>query len=234
MTPDNEKKKVEITASLMCINWLNAGAELKILEENGIDSLHWDIIDGTFIPDFTMGSSIIGTFRDASILPSNFHLMVLEPNRLFNAFPTRPNDVFIIHQECSRNLHRDLVALRRMGLRPGVAISPGTSLESLEYVIEEADVVVILTVDPGYKGQPLISQMIRKIERCRDMIQGLKIPTQIQVDGHVSPDHIADFVAAGGDILVGGSTGLFRKDTDLKTNIQIMREEIAKGLERRG
>ena len=113
--PEAPSHAVEISASIMCINWLAAGADLKALEDGGVDYLHWDIIDGHFAPDFSMGSSLINTFREHSQLPSDYHLMVLEPSRLFKSFQINPGDIFTIHQECCRNLHRDLVALRRMG-----------------------------------------------------------------------------------------------------------------------
>src|SRR5687767_5709570 len=110
-------KKVEVSASIMCINWLNVGADLKVLDEQGLDYLHWDIIDGRFAPDFAMGSSIINKLRPHSRLRSDYHLMVEEPSRLFDTYQTNPGDIFTIHQECCRNLHRDLVSIRRKGCR---------------------------------------------------------------------------------------------------------------------
>ena len=100
-----------------------------------IDYLHWDIVDGRFAPDFTMGSSIIDTFRAVTKIPSDYHLMVVEPSSILENFSVSPNDIFTIHQECSRNLHRDLVRIRRMGARVGVAITPGTALETLDYIL---------------------------------------------------------------------------------------------------
>ena len=126
---------IELSASLMCLDWLNAGQQLSQLEENGIDYLHLDIIDGNFAPDFTMGSSIIDVFRDHSSLPSDYHLMVEEPSRIFDSFSVSPNDNYTIHQESSRNLHRNLVSIRKMGARVGLALSPGTPLTALEYII---------------------------------------------------------------------------------------------------
>ena len=225
---------VEISASMMCINWLNAKEDLLALKDGGINYLHWDILDGEFVPDFTMGSSIIAPFRDFMKIQSDFHLMVEEPNRLFNSFPVEKGDVFTIHQECSRNLHRDLVAIRRLGRRAGVAISPGTPLETLEYVIEDADVVLLLMVDPGYKGQKLVPQTLRKIEKLKQTISDLKLDVKIEVDGNVNSEFIPEMVAAGADILVGGSSGLFRKDIGIVDSIKKLRESIEIGLERRG
>src|SRR3990167_312069 len=144
-------KGITLSASLMCIDWLNAGAQLKALENSKIDYLHIDVIDGNFAPDFTMGSSIINVFRENTKLPFDHHLMIEEPSRLFSAFQVKPDDIYTIHQEASRNLHRDLVNIRRMGAKVGIALSPGTPLEALEYVIEDANVILLMTVDPGYK-----------------------------------------------------------------------------------
>ena len=152
----SKRKKISISASIMCINWLNAGQQLALLQQHGIDFLHWDIIDGWFAPDLCLGSSIIDTFRDQSTLPSDYHLMVEEPSRLFDTFQITPGDIFTIHQECCRNLHRDIITLRRKGARVWVAICPGTSLEALEYVIEDIDLILLMTVNPGFKGQKLV------------------------------------------------------------------------------
>ena len=230
---NNPFKKVEISASIMCIDWLHAGEQLKILEEQEIDYLHWDVIDGRFAPDFTMGSSIINKFRENTNRPSDYHLMVEEPSKLFDFFKITPGDIFTIHQECCRNLHRDLVNLRRKGARVGVALNPGTSLEVLDYIIEDIDVILVMSVNPGFMGQELVPQTIGKIEKIRERIDEMKLDIKISVDGNVSYENIPNMVAAGADILVGGSSGLFRNDIDLENSIKRLHECIQEGLENR-
>ena len=139
-----KQNTVAISASMMCIDWLQAKVQLDLLEKMDIDYLHWDVVDGRFAPDFTMGSSIIDTFRAVTKIPSDYHLMVEEPSSIFDNFSVSPNDTFTIHQECCRNLHRDLVKIRRMGAKVGVAINPGTALEALDYILEEVDLVIII------------------------------------------------------------------------------------------
>jgi ribulose-phosphate 3-epimerase len=226
------RKKVEISASIMCIDWLDAGRQLRILDEQNIDYLHFDVIDGRFAPDFTMGSSIINRFRANSRLPSDYHLMVDEPNRLFPAFQVQEGDTFTIHQECCRNLHRDLVTVRRMGAKVGVAICPGTPIDALEYVIEDVDVVLVMTVNPGYMGGQLVPQTLRKVEKLRQLIGDMKLDIRIAVDGNVNYENVPNMVAAGADILVGGSSGLFRSDMSLEDAIARLRDCIELGLER--
>ena len=226
-----KKRKIEISASLMCIDWLDAGRQLRILEEEQIDYLHLDVIDGSFAPDFTMGSSIINRFRENSRLPSDYHLMVEEPSRLFDAFEISPGDIFSIHQECCRNLHRDLVRLRRKGAQVGVAICPGTSLQVLDYIIEDVDHVLVMTVNPGFMGQRLVPQTLRKVEQLRKLIQDLGLNIKIAVDGNVNYENVPLMVQAGADMLVGGSSGLFRNDMPLKDAIARLRDAIEEGLQ---
>ena len=214
----------------MCIDWLNAGAQLATLEREGIDWLHWDVIDGRFAPDFTMGSSIIKRFRQASKLPSDYHLMVEEPSRLFDAFDISPGDTFTIHQECCRNLHRDLVTLRRKGAKVGVAMCPATPLEVLDYVIEDIDYVLVMTVNPGYMGQALVPQTLRKITKLKEMIGRMNLDIRIGVDGNVNFENIPKMVAAGADRLIAGSSGLFRSDMPLEESLKRMRDAIDEGL----
>jgi len=230
---DNKKQQVEISASIMCIDWLHAGNQLKILEEQQVDYLHWDVIDGRFAPDFTMGSSIINKFRENSNQTSDYHLMVEEPSQLFDYFNITPGDIFTIHQECCRNLHRDLVNLRRRGARVGVALNPGTSLEVLDYIIEDVDVILVMSVNPGFMGQKLVPQTLRKIEKLRERINDMHLDIKISVDGNVNYENIPDMVSAGADILVGGSSGLFRNDINLEDAIKHLRDRIQQGIDKR-
>jgi len=222
-----------LSASVMCVDWLNAGEQLRQIEGNGIDYLHFDIIDGNFAPDFTMGSSIIDVFRENSSLPSDYHLMVEEPSRMFESFSISKNDNYTIHQESSRNLHRNLVSIRRMGAKVGVALSPATPLTSLEYIIEDIDLVLIMTVNPGYKGQPLVPQAIRKIEDLKKMIYDLELDVKISVDGNVNSNTIPGMVSAGADILVLGSSSLFRKDIPIPEAISKVHAAIDSGIQGR-
>mgnify|MGYP004000309363 FL=1 len=228
--PFNE---VQISASIMCIDWLHAARQLKILEEQKVDYLHWDVIDGRFAPDFTMGSSIINKFREGSNIQSDYHLMVEEPSSIFDSFSVTSGDIFTIHQECCRNLHRDILKLRHKGARVGVALNPGTSLEVLDYIIEDIDVILVMSVNPGFMGQALVPQAIRKIEKIKQRINDLKLDIKISVDGNVNYENIPTMVSAGVDVLVGGSSGLFRNDMDLESSIKRLRECIQIGVEGR-
>jgi len=223
-------RQIEISASMMCVEWTQVGVQLKVLEKERIDYLHWDIIDGRFAPDFTMGSSIVNSVRKHTSLKSDYHLMVEEPGQLFDTYEIGLNDIFTVHQECCRNLHRDLIRLRRKGARVGVAICPATPLETLDYVLEDIDVVVVMTVNPGFMGQKLVPQTLRKIEKLRKTVDDLRLNIKISIDGNVSFDNVPQMVAAGADILIAGSSGLFRSDMPLEDSIRRLRDAIAEGL----
>lgn len=226
-------KNIEISASLMCIDWMHAGIQLKELELSDVDYLHLDIIDGVFAPDFTMGSSIINCFREATKLKLDYHLMVEEPSRLYEAFKFGGDDYFTIHQECSRNLHRDLVKIRQIGGKAGVALSPGTPLEALEYIIEDVDMVLLMAVNPGFKGQPLVPQVLRKIDKLRQMIDIAGLDVRISVDGNVNADTVPEMVSAGADILVLGSSGLFKGNESITDSLGAIKDAIDTGLKTR-
>lgn len=226
-------KGIELSASVMCIDWLNVGSQLQDLERLGIDYLHYDVIDGVFAPDFTMGSSVINVVRSATSIPSDYHLMVNEPGRLHGSFEVSKGEYYTIHQESCRNLHRELVRIKNSGAKAGVALSPATPLTVLDYIIEDIDLVVVMTVNPGYLGQPLVPQAIKKIEHLKKMISEMGLPVKISVDGNVNPKTISDMVFAGADILVLGSSGLFSKTQTLDKSLENVKNAIDVGLNMR-
>ena len=222
-------KNIKLSASLMCADWLDLKNQLKDLEDNSIDYIHYDVIDGIYAPDFTMGSSIIDTVKSATKLPGHYHLMVEEPMRIFDRFKLNSNDIFTIHQETSKNLHRDLISVKEKA-KVAVAISPATSLEHLEYIVEELDNVLILTVNPGFKSQKMIPQVVRKIDNLKNLLVKMNLKTTITVDGNVNKETIPDFIKAGSDVLVLGSSGLFKKDISIKKAVEEIKESIDKVL----
>lgn len=230
---DNIKNNVKISASLMCIDWLNAKKEIDILYNENIDLLHVDVIDGRYAPDYTMGTSIINCFRDSFHRPFDYHLMVEEPSRIFDTFDIREGDRFCIHQECCRNLHRDLITLRNIGAKVGVALSPATPINVLDYILEDVDYVIIMTVNPGFKGGNLVPQAIQKIKDLKDVIKERGLNVEVSADGNVSLANIPSMVANGADILVSGSSGMFIKNEKLENSIKYFREAISEGLNER-
>lgn len=199
----------QILPSIMCIDWLNAKTDLDKIASY-VDYFHWDVLDGHFAPDFTMGSSIINTIREEYPNKGDFHLMINEPSRLFNAFNFNEGDRVCIHAECSKNLLGDILKLKEIGISPGVALSPATPLSKLEYIVEEIDRVLILTVNPGYHSQPLIKEAIGKIKNMHNFLKDSgQVHIKIIADGNVNTKTIPDMYKNGAREFVLGKSGLF-------------------------
>ncbi len=225
---------IKISASVMCANWMRLEEDIKILEQEGISYMHYDVMDGFFCPDYCLGTQIINVIRKNTKIQSDYHLMVEEPSRILHNFEPQEGSVLSIHYEACRNLHRDLIKIKQLGFKAGIILNPATPLNAIEYVIEEVDQVTIMTVNPGYAGQKLVPQTIKKIEKLHEWRLKDKLSLQISVDGNVNKENITNMVAAGCDVLVGGSSGLFVSGIPLKESIAKMRGFIAQGLKLRG
>tara|TARA_B100001123_G_scaffold448064_1_gene607693 strand:- start:4339 stop:4986 length:648 start_codon:yes stop_codon:yes gene_type:complete len=182
------------------MDWGRLEKNLKQSEDAGADYLHYDVGDSYFSPEFGMPLHLVEKITEQTKLPLDLHLMVEEPRRIFEYLPPPPSRV-AIHYEACRNLHRDLVALRQLGHRPGLALNPGTNLDLIEYVIEEIDYALIMTSNPGFPDQKMTPQVLRKIERLRDWRDQSGRTLQIAVDGDVSLDNVTELVAAGAELL---------------------------------
>jgi ribulose-phosphate 3-epimerase len=215
------------------MDYLDMRGDLETLRHLGIDRLHYDICDSYFVPEFGLPFYLIRKLVEYSGFPSDYHLMVEEPKRIYEFIPKeesaedRPR--VSVHYEACRNLHRELVALRRMGFSPGLVINPATTLSHIEYVIEEVNQVTIMTVNPGFPSQEIIPQTITKIERLRQWRDRAGYDLDVAVDGNVSFDNIPRMVAAGASALVLGTSGLFVPDRPLQASYEQLKEAIDKG-----
>lgn len=220
-------KNIKFSASIMCADWINLKNQLDELKENDVDYIHYDILDGNYAPDFTMGSSIINSIKKNTNLKSHYHLMVEEPMRIFENFNLKKNDIFTIHQETSKNLHKDLVEIKK-NCKVAVALAPATPLEHLEYILDEIDDVLILTVNPGFMSQKMIPQITKKIEKLKKLIENNNLDISITVDGNVNTQTMSDFINAGSDILVLGSSGLFKEEKSISRCMDEIKNTIDK------
>ena len=206
--------KFKLLPSIMCIDWLNAKKDLDLIADK-ISYFHWDLVDGSFAPDFTMGSSIINTIRAQYPHKGDFHFMIDEPSRLFSSFNLQEGDRAYIHVECSKNLHRDIIRLRELGVSPGVALSPATPLSTLDYILDDIDRVLLLTVNPGFHSQPIVKQAINKIKKLSTILDETgSTSINIVVDGHVNINTIPEMYEKGAREFVLGKSGLFGKNTE--------------------
>jgi len=176
------------------------------------DWIHVDVMDGRFVPNITIGPLVVEAARRATTLPLDVHLMIVEPEKYLADFRKAGADVITLHAEATHHLDRALSAVRELGAKSGVSLNPHTPETALEYVLELADVVLIMSVNPGFGGQSLIERVFPKIERLRKLIDARGLGTLIEVDGGVKPSNARRFVDAGAHVLVSGSGVFGAKD----------------------
>lgn len=224
-------KNITLSASLINIDWLNVRSQLSELEHASLDYLHIDVIDGNFVPDFTLGTSIINLIRKSTTLPFDYHFMAEEPSRLFDSFQVNKTDYFTIHQETSRNLHRDLVRIKKdKSSKVGVALTLETPIDALEYIMEDVDLIVLMTMNAGYIEKQQYPQVVKKVQKLRKLITEHELPIKIAVDCNISFENISEMVSSGADFLVLGSNVLFREDMSIAACMELLHAEIDQGL----
>ena len=194
-----------IAPSILSADFSRLGEEIKSVVEAGADWIHLDVMDGHFVPNITIGPPVIRSLRKLTDLHFDVHLMITEPERYLEDFAQAGADTISVHAEVSPHLHRTLNEIRRLGCQAGVVLNPSTPPEHIEYVLEEADMVLIMTVNPGFGGQKFISAMIPKLIRLRQAIDRLDKNIAIEVDGGVNLETIKTLAQAGADIFVAGS-----------------------------
>ncbi|RKU24673.1 ribulose-phosphate 3-epimerase [Candidatus Poribacteria bacterium] len=217
----------------MCADLCNLQADIRELEISGIEMLHFDLMDAHFVPNMPIGLALIQQIRLKTDLAFDIHLMV-EDNDFFVAETAKIGvQQIAIHAESATHLDRTLTLIKDHGIKAGVALNPATPLFALDYVLDRLDFVLIMTVNPGYAGQKLVPATLRKISDCKRYLKQHKINIPIEVDGNVSFENIPKMVAAGSDILVGGTSSVFHKSGTRTENIQQIHQAISLGLEQR-
>ncbi len=203
---------VRIAPSLLSANFLRLEEEIKKTEEAGVDMLHIDIMDGHFVPNITIGPFVVEFIRKATKLPLDVHLMIEDPDRYIKDFISAGADLITVHYEALKHLHRTINWIKESGARPGVSLNPATPIWSLDHILEEVDMVLIMSVNPGFGGQTFIPQALEKISLLREMIRDKGLSVLIEVDGGIKIDNARKVAEAGADILVMGSGFFNAKD----------------------
>ncbi len=225
-------RAVKLEASLACANIKNLQADIEQLNAAGIDYLHIDIMDGKFVPNFALDFSIMRAARELSNIPQECHLMVVEPERYIDRTVAAGAEYVAIHVEATSHVQRALQQIRDAGAKSGIALNPATPLSNLEYILDDIDMVTVMTVNPGFVGQKLIPAMLRKIKDVRALLDSTgHDQVEIQVDGNVSFEHIPAMVEAGATMLVGGTSSVFHKDYSIQEAVTAVRE-ILEGLDK--
>ena len=214
----------KIAPSILSADFSRLGDELRAVEEAGADLIHVDVMDGHFVPNITIGPLVVKGLKKLTSLPLDTHLMIEEPDRYIEAFAEAGSDWITVHAEVCADLRRTVRGLRKLNVRPGVVLNPSTSLKTLYPILDEIDLVLLMSVHPGFGGQAFIPSVLKKIERLRKIIDKNGRPLEIEVDGGVKVENIGDVARAGADIFVLG-TGIF-KTRSYKRTISRLRRAI--------
>jgi ribulose-phosphate 3-epimerase len=213
----------KIAPSILSADFSRLGDELRAVEEAGADLIHVDVMDGHFVPNITIGPLVVKGLKKLTSLPLDTHLMIEEPDRYIEAFAEAGSDWITVHAEVCADLRRTVRELRKLDVRPGVVLNPSTSLKTLHPVLDEIDLVLLMSVHPGFGGQAFIPSVLKKIERLRKIIDKNGRPLEIEVDGGVKVENIGDVARAGADIFVLG-TGIFKTRSYKRTICRLRRE----------
>lgn len=194
-----------IAPSILSADFTRLGEEIKAVEDAGADWIHIDVMDGHFVPNITIGPLVVEAARRATTLPLDVHLMITDPDRYIADFVTAGADYVSVQVEACVHLNRSIQLIRQLGAKPGVVLNPATSLSSIEWILEDVDLVMVMSVNPGFGGQAFIQNTLEKIRRLRKTIDERSLEVLIEIDGGVNGGTIADIARAGTDAFVAGS-----------------------------
>jgi len=195
----------KIAPSILSADFARLGEEIKAIEAGGADYVHIDVMDGQFVPNITIGPLIVEAARRVTTLPLDVHLMIVDPDRYIPDFAKAGSDIIVVHAETTNHLHRTVQLIKSLGKKAGVSLNPATPLSVLDYVMEELDLILLMTVNPGFGGQSFIEACIPKIQALRATMDRRGIEAELEVDGGVKIDNIARIAHAGADVFVAGS-----------------------------
>ena len=197
--------RVRIAPSILSADLGRLADEVRAAEAAGADWIHVDVMDGVFVPNITFGPDIVRAVRSVTKLPVDVHLMIVDPDRHIDAFAKAGADTLMVHVEAAQHLQRTLSHIRSLGKRAGAVLNPHTSEETLQYVLEDLDQVLVMTVNPGFGAQAFLPAVVPKIQRVRALIASAEHPIELEVDGGISPQTARTVVEAGANVLVAGN-----------------------------
>jgi ribulose-phosphate 3-epimerase len=214
----------KIAASILSADFTKLGQEVRDVERGGADYIHVDVMDGHFVPNITIGPLIVKAVRRVTQLPLDVHLMISHPDQFIEDFIRAGADMITVHVEAVNHLHRSVQHIKRLGARPSVSLNPGTPPDMVEYVLGDLNMILVMTVNPGFESQEFIPEVLPKIERLKEMIRQRGLKTEIEVDGGINPETIQQVSAAGAEVFVAGSAIFYSEDYG--ETIKLMRERM--------
>ena len=217
-----------IAPSLLSADFGRLADEVRAAEKAGADLLHVDVMDGRFVPNITIGPQVVAAIRKAATMPLDVHLMIVEPERYVDDFAKAGADILTVHAEATPHLQRVVAHIRELGKKAGVALNPSTSLSSVEWVLTDVDMILLMSVNPGFGGQAFLPSTLGKIELLRSQLTRAGLDIDIQVDGGIKVENIGVVAAAGANVIVSGS-GIFGTPEYGKT-IALMKRNVRKAV----
>jgi ribulose-phosphate 3-epimerase len=196
---------IKIAPSILSADFSRLGEEVKAIDQAGADYVHIDVMDGHFVPNITIGPLVVEAVRPVTELPLDVHLMIENPDQYIPAFAKAGADIIVVHAEATRHLHRTVQLIKSLGKKAGVSLNPATSLSVLDIILPDLDLVLLMTVNPGFGGQSFIESSLPKITELRQRIDKLDLSIELEVDGGVKAGNIEQIAAAGADVFVAGS-----------------------------
>ena len=213
---------IKVAPSILSADFSVLGEEIKKVENARADMVHIDVMDGNFVPNITIGPLVVSAIRPLTKLPLDVHLMIEKPDRYFEAFKNAGANNITVHAEAVTHLDRAVSRIREMGLKAGVSLNPSTPETVLEYVLDKIDMILVMTVNPGFGGQTFIEGMLNKISAIKKMVSERNLSIDIEVDGGINENTVSRVTAAGANILVAGSA--FFKSKDQKAFVSLLKE----------
>ncbi len=216
---------VLIAPSILSADFARLGEEVRAIDKAGADWIHIDVMDGHFVPNITIGPGVVKALRPHTAKPFDVHLMISPVDPFLDGFADAGADIITVHPEAGPHLHRTVQRIKGLGKKPGVSLNPATPAKMLDYVLEELDLVLVMSVNPGFGGQKFISSQLRKIEAVAKRIAKLGLSVELEVDGGIDPDTARQAVDAGATVLVAGTAAFRGGPSAYAANIRALRGE---------
>jgi ribulose-phosphate 3-epimerase len=217
---------IKLAPSILSANFARLGEQIEEVARAGADYIHVDVMDGHFVPNISIGTPVVASIRPVTTLPLDVHLMIEHPERFISDFVQAGADIMTVHVEASPHLHSIIRLIKELGARAGVSLNPPTPVSAIEEFLPHVDLVLVMSVNPGFGGQPFIPETLPKIATMREILDNRGLSAELEVDGGINPENAADVVKAGATVLVAGNS-IFRAQEGIRRAMRKLREATA-------